>query len=153
MRNINCSTIYWITCLFQIEAGEVKKQYIARVIGVFPENEVLIVVLHIFVRILGLDHKCFNSIAFLSHWVLLMNLGLHCTIFPWQQVVNMNINYNAREGKSTVEVQITILGHRCAIFLLISFLYARVQSCLLSSEFQVYHYWCLAYLLSYSASF
>ncbi|XP_073295628.1 RNA pseudouridine synthase 7 isoform X2 [Primulina huaijiensis] len=44
----------------QIEAGEVKKQYIARVIGVFPENE---------------------------------------------QVVNMNINYNAREGKSTVEAE------------------------------------------------
>ncbi|KAK6153919.1 hypothetical protein DH2020_013558 [Rehmannia glutinosa] len=44
----------------QIESGEVKKQYIARVIGVFPENE---------------------------------------------QVVNANINYNAREGKSTAEVE------------------------------------------------
>lgn len=30
-----------ITILFQIESGDVKKQYIARVIGVFPENEVL----------------------------------------------------------------------------------------------------------------
>ncbi|XP_073122161.1 RNA pseudouridine synthase 7 isoform X2 [Henckelia pumila] len=44
----------------QIEAGEVKKKYIARVIGVFPENEL---------------------------------------------VVNMNINYNAREGKSTAEAE------------------------------------------------
>ncbi|KAL6494961.1 hypothetical protein OROGR_030880 [Orobanche gracilis] len=44
----------------QIESGEVKKQYIARVVGVFPENE---------------------------------------------QVANANVNYNAREGKSTVEVE------------------------------------------------
>ncbi|KZV28746.1 RNA pseudouridine synthase 7-like [Dorcoceras hygrometricum] len=44
----------------QIEAGEVKKQYIARVLGVFPENE---------------------------------------------QVVNMNIIYNARDGKSKVEAE------------------------------------------------
>ncbi|KAL8474543.1 hypothetical protein ACS0TY_030406 [Phlomoides rotata] len=44
----------------QIESGEVKKQYIARVIGVFPENE---------------------------------------------QVADVNINYNAREGKSTAEVE------------------------------------------------
>ncbi|PIN25878.1 tRNA pseudouridine(32) synthase [Handroanthus impetiginosus] len=43
----------------QIESGEVKKQYIARVTGAFPEDE---------------------------------------------QVANVNINYNAREGKSTVEV-------------------------------------------------
>ncbi|KAA8542082.1 hypothetical protein F0562_023234 [Nyssa sinensis] len=42
----------------QIEAGMVKKQYIAKVIGVFPEDE---------------------------------------------QVVNVNVNYNAREGRSTVE--------------------------------------------------
>ncbi|KAL6517977.1 hypothetical protein OROMI_033678 [Orobanche minor] len=44
----------------QIESGEVKKQYIARVVGAFPENE---------------------------------------------QVANANVNYNAREGKSTVEVE------------------------------------------------
>ncbi|KAL2492204.1 RNA pseudouridine synthase 7 [Abeliophyllum distichum] len=44
----------------QIESGKVKKQYIAKVIGVFPENE---------------------------------------------QVVNVNVNYNAREGMSTVEVE------------------------------------------------
>lgn len=44
----------------QIESGKVKKQYIARVIGVFPENE---------------------------------------------QEVNVNVNYNAREGMSTVEVE------------------------------------------------
>ncbi|XP_059642965.1 RNA pseudouridine synthase 7 isoform X2 [Cornus florida] len=43
----------------QIEAGLVQKQYIAKVIGVFPEDE---------------------------------------------QVVNLNVNYNAREGRSTVEV-------------------------------------------------
>ncbi|GFP91613.1 rna pseudouridine synthase 7 [Phtheirospermum japonicum] len=42
----------------KIESGEVKKQYIARVIGVFPEHE---------------------------------------------QVANANVNYNHREGKSTVE--------------------------------------------------
>lgn len=29
-----------MTILFQIESGEIKKQYIARVIGVFPEKEV-----------------------------------------------------------------------------------------------------------------
>ncbi|EYU43033.1 hypothetical protein ABFS82_04G122600 [Erythranthe guttata] len=44
----------------QIESGEIKKQYIAKVVGVFPENE---------------------------------------------QVANVNINYNAREGKSTVEIE------------------------------------------------
>ncbi|PIN12604.1 RNA pseudouridylate synthase [Handroanthus impetiginosus] len=44
----------------QIESGEVKKQYIARVTGAFPEDE---------------------------------------------KVANVNINYNAREGKSTVEVE------------------------------------------------
>ncbi|KAK6154208.1 hypothetical protein DH2020_013847 [Rehmannia glutinosa] len=44
----------------QIESGEVKKQYIARVKGVFPENE---------------------------------------------QFAHANINYNAREGKSTAEVE------------------------------------------------
>ncbi|KAL3617578.1 hypothetical protein CASFOL_037899 [Castilleja foliolosa] len=44
----------------QIESGEVKKQYIARVIGVFPEYE---------------------------------------------QVANGNVNYNHREGRSTVEVE------------------------------------------------
>ncbi|KAL3342500.1 hypothetical protein AABB24_026499, partial [Solanum stoloniferum] len=43
----------------QIESGAVQKRYIARVIGVFPDN---------------------------------------------QQVVNANVNYNAREGRSTVEV-------------------------------------------------
>ncbi|KAA8540657.1 hypothetical protein F0562_024424 [Nyssa sinensis] len=43
----------------QIEAGMVKKQYIAKVIGVFPKDE---------------------------------------------QVVNVNVSYNAREGRSTVEV-------------------------------------------------
>ncbi|KAK9278153.1 hypothetical protein L1049_027712 [Liquidambar formosana] len=43
----------------QIEAGMVQKQYIAKVIGIFPEDE---------------------------------------------QVVNVNVNYNAREGRSTVEV-------------------------------------------------
>ncbi|CAA0827294.1 RNA pseudouridine synthase 7 [Striga hermonthica] len=43
----------------QIESGEVKKQYIARVIGEFPDNE---------------------------------------------QIANANVNYNAREGKSTAEV-------------------------------------------------
>ncbi|XP_030493924.2 RNA pseudouridine synthase 7 [Cannabis sativa] len=43
----------------QIEAGQVQKQYVARVIGVFPEHE---------------------------------------------KVVEANINYNAREGKSTAEV-------------------------------------------------
>ncbi|XP_031112492.1 RNA pseudouridine synthase 7 [Ipomoea triloba] len=43
----------------QIESGRVQKQYIARVLGVFPEDE---------------------------------------------QVVNANVNYNAREGRSTVEV-------------------------------------------------
>ncbi|XP_019253599.1 PREDICTED: RNA pseudouridine synthase 7 isoform X1 [Nicotiana attenuata] len=43
----------------QIESGAVQKQYIARVIGVFPDK---------------------------------------------QQVVNANVNYNAREGRSTVEV-------------------------------------------------
>ncbi|CAH9109102.1 unnamed protein product [Cuscuta europaea] len=42
----------------QIESGKVQKQYIARVIGVFPEDE---------------------------------------------QVVNANVNYNAREGRSTAE--------------------------------------------------
>ncbi|XP_057767531.1 RNA pseudouridine synthase 7 isoform X3 [Salvia miltiorrhiza] len=44
----------------QIESGEVKKQYIARVTGVFPEDE---------------------------------------------QVADVNVNYNAREGRSTVEVE------------------------------------------------
>ncbi|KAL0292464.1 UNVERIFIED_CONTAM: RNA pseudouridine synthase 7 [Sesamum calycinum] len=44
----------------QIESGEVKKQYVARVTGVFPEDE---------------------------------------------QVANAKVNYNAREGKSTVEVE------------------------------------------------
>lgn len=44
----------------QIEAGAVKKHYIARVIGVFPENE---------------------------------------------QIVNASVNYNAREGKSIVEME------------------------------------------------
>ncbi|KAL8056504.1 hypothetical protein ABFX02_04G123300 [Erythranthe guttata] len=44
----------------QIESGEIKKQYIAKVVGVFPENE---------------------------------------------QVANVNVNYNAREGKSTVEIE------------------------------------------------
>ena len=43
----------------QIEAGMVQKQYIAKVTGVFPDDE---------------------------------------------QVVNVNVNYNAREGRSTVEV-------------------------------------------------
>ncbi|KAL5543838.1 hypothetical protein UlMin_007622 [Ulmus minor] len=43
----------------QIEAGEVQKQYIARVVGVFPEDE---------------------------------------------KVVDANINYNAREGRSTAEI-------------------------------------------------
>ncbi|CAL5361792.1 unnamed protein product [Camellia sinensis] len=46
--------------LFQIEAGMVEKQYVAKVIGVFPEDE---------------------------------------------QVVNANVNYNAREGRSTTEVE------------------------------------------------
>ncbi|KAM6570388.1 hypothetical protein CsatB_018373 [Cannabis sativa] len=45
----------------QIEAGQVQKQYVARVIGVFPEHE---------------------------------------------KVVEANINYNAREGKSTAEVSL-----------------------------------------------
>ncbi|KAK4410750.1 RNA pseudouridine synthase 7 [Sesamum angolense] len=44
----------------QIESGEVKKQYVARVTGVFPEDK---------------------------------------------QVANAKVNYNAREGKSTVEVE------------------------------------------------
>ncbi|KAI7986099.1 RNA pseudouridine synthase 7 [Camellia lanceoleosa] len=44
----------------QIEAGMVQKQYVAKVIGVFPEDE---------------------------------------------QVVNANVNYNAREGRSTTEVE------------------------------------------------
>lgn len=44
----------------QIEAGMVQKQYVAKVVGVFPEYE---------------------------------------------QVVNVNVNYNAREGRSTVEVE------------------------------------------------
>ncbi|THG05863.1 hypothetical protein TEA_030087 [Camellia sinensis var. sinensis] len=44
----------------QIEAGMVEKQYVAKVIGVFPEDE---------------------------------------------QVVNANVNYNAREGRSTTEVE------------------------------------------------
>lgn len=44
----------------QIEGGEVKKQYIARVTGVFPEDK---------------------------------------------QVANVNVNYNAREGRSTTEVE------------------------------------------------
>ncbi|KAF5932837.1 hypothetical protein HYC85_029008 [Camellia sinensis] len=44
----------------KIEAGMVEKQYVAKVIGVFPEDE---------------------------------------------QVVNANVNYNAREGRSTTEVE------------------------------------------------
>nr|DAD30478.1 TPA_asm: hypothetical protein HUJ06_009329 [Nelumbo nucifera] len=47
----------------QIEAGMVHKQYMAKVIGIFPEEE---------------------------------------------QVVNVNVNYNAREGRSSVEVSISI---------------------------------------------
>lgn len=43
----------------EIEAGKVQKQYVAKVIGVFPEDE---------------------------------------------QIVDVNVNYNAREGRSTVEV-------------------------------------------------
>ncbi|OVA17432.1 RNA-binding S4 domain [Macleaya cordata] len=49
----------------QIEAGEVQKEYVARVIGVFPEK---------------------------------------------QQVVSANVNYNAREGRSTVEVDTNLIG-------------------------------------------
>ncbi|KAG7023047.1 RNA pseudouridine synthase 7, partial [Cucurbita argyrosperma subsp. argyrosperma] len=48
----------------QIESGLVKKQYLAKVVGVFPEEE---------------------------------------------QVVDVNINYNAREGKSTAEVRLYFL--------------------------------------------
>ncbi|XP_057479576.1 RNA pseudouridine synthase 7 isoform X4 [Actinidia eriantha] len=49
----------------QIEAGMVHKQYVAKVIGVFPEDE---------------------------------------------QVVNVNVNYNAQEGRSTVEVESVGIG-------------------------------------------
>ncbi|KAF8378043.1 hypothetical protein HHK36_029376 [Tetracentron sinense] len=55
----------------QIEAGMVQKQYIAKVVGMFPEEE---------------------------------------------QVVNANVNYNAREGRSSVEIRVHLqyIGHPIA---------------------------------------
>jgi 23S rRNA-/tRNA-specific pseudouridylate synthase len=38
LRNTHLSLVIW---LLQIEAGKVQKQYVAKVVGVFPEDEVV----------------------------------------------------------------------------------------------------------------
>lgn len=84
----------------------VQKQYIAKVIGVFPEAEVFYCSKSVFT--LHLELVFYTNVASVFFWLdnVLAHL-MFISIFP-QQVVDVNVNYNAREGRSTTEVNICI---------------------------------------------
>ncbi|KAM7265372.1 hypothetical protein ACFE04_003055 [Oxalis oulophora] len=76
----------------QIEGMMVKKQYIARVLGLFPEDEKKY--LQFAVALNVQENVYSNSELAEQSWFIWFNV----------QVVDANINYNAREGRSTTEV-------------------------------------------------
>lgn len=85
----------------------VEKRYIAKVIGVFPEDEVsyssslnYLCNLH---SKSAVDSKI-ADIFWLRTYIFLF--CVFCTL-P-QQVVNANVSFNAREGRSTVKVKTSI---------------------------------------------